>query len=400
MAARATGQRTGGGVATGLSLLLIAWSTLRPGVAPGGLHPVAGVSAFDVVVNALLFVPLGAGLLLLGLRFRMAAGSALLLSVAIELAQLWWIPGRYASPADVASNLVGACAGALLVARWESRARWWPRWAPAIVLLVFAGWIIGGYLAQPAIPGLAPWTAVWAPDPADSLPFDGRVLDARLQRVPLPPGPIPSAPTLRARLMASTAVTLRVTLVSGSPPPAATTLFGVRVGQGTEPFLELVQDGRELRAYVRTGLSWVGLPGPWLRLSEGMPGLAGDTVHLAVEATRKTLRVVSLSGGKERMAELRLTPALYFSSLVNRATGGAFWWGILPAMATFALLGLALASRVWLLLPVGVATVYLGVTGGGCAYPGWPALLLIALGALGGRGLARRLALFARTPPA
>jgi VanZ family protein len=66
--------------------------------------------------NVLLFVPLGALVAwIAGRRFWWAGVAAgLLTSCAIELAQFLFLPGRYATPADVLANTLGAVAGSLL----------------------------------------------------------------------------------------------------------------------------------------------------------------------------------------------------------------------------------------------------------------------------------------------
>jgi hypothetical protein len=68
----------------------------------------------DIVNNLLLYLPLGIALWRRSLLAVLA--SALLLSSAIEIAQLWSI-GRFASPVDAVANMVGAMLGALA---WRS----------------------------------------------------------------------------------------------------------------------------------------------------------------------------------------------------------------------------------------------------------------------------------------
>src|SRR2546430_5704779 len=67
----------------------------------------------DVLLNIILFVPLGAAVALHVRSLSRCALSAALLSATIELAQLY-IPGRDSSLGDVLSNTLGGTLGALL----------------------------------------------------------------------------------------------------------------------------------------------------------------------------------------------------------------------------------------------------------------------------------------------
>ncbi len=377
-----------------IALAAILWLTLRPN---SELHPLTAAgccSVYDVVFNILLFLPLGAGLALLGLRPRFAIGVGVLASVAIELAQRWWVQGRFASIYDVAANAAGCGLGVLIVARWERRGWWWPRVSPPLAVVVVLAWFLGGYLAQPAIPGPSPWMAEWAPAALGMPPFPGRILEVRLQGVSLPDGPVSDLPKLRARLTASRKTRFEVTIVTGPPAAGERRLVEIVVGEGTVPFLVLAQEGGTLLAYQRTGLSWVGLRGPSLRMEGVLPHAAGDTVRILVEATRRHVRLMASHAGVERESVLRLSPELYFSALFYRATDGTLWWRMVPAMLSFLLLGLTLATRPKLLVVAGLASLFLSAVGGGCAFPGWPVALSALASAAAGRALANRIGMF------
>ncbi len=389
--------RLWGGLALSMTgLAAIAWLTLRPNPASLVVGPAPCCAATDLLFNVLLYLPLGAGLALLGIRPRSAVAVGGLLSAGIELAQRAWVPGRFASPYDVATNLAGCALGVLIVASWDRRAAWWPFLAPPLAVTVVLGWFLGGYLAQPAIPGPAPWRAEWAPESPGMAAFRGQILDVRLQGTPIGAGPVANLSVLRARLAASRKVDFSATLVTGVASEKRSRLLEVVVGEGTVPFLVLDQEGGTLLAYQRTGLSWVGLRGPWLELEDALPLAAGDTVRVQLEATRRHLKltVTGGSGGAMGESSLRLAPELYFGALLYRATDGAIWWNLLPAVASFVLLGLALAGRPRLLAVVGLASLFLSAVGGGCALPAWPVALLAIAGAAAGRAAAMRLGMF------
>lgn len=70
----------------------------------------------EVISNVLMFVPLGVlGVLAFPrVRWWLVPGGCLVLSVLVELAQLSFLAGRFASVVDVAANFAGALVGAAL----------------------------------------------------------------------------------------------------------------------------------------------------------------------------------------------------------------------------------------------------------------------------------------------
>jgi hypothetical protein len=377
-------RRIGGLVLSAFGVAVIAWATLRPHTAAHLFLAASCCSLSDVVLNTLLFVPLGAGLALLGLPPLAAVVTGALLSIGIEAAQYWWIAGRFASVADVAANLAGTILGVAMTVRWPRRARWWPKVAPVLALTVVLSWLLGGLVAQPAIPGPAPWQVERA----------AAVLDVGLQGFALPDGPVADLPALRARLAASDTVRFLATVVTGAAALGRLPLVEIVVGEGTSPFLVLSEEGGTLLAYQRLGLDWVGLRGPWLVLDDVLSPPAGDTLHILLEATRRDLRLAATRGGVQRQSGLTLSPDLYFSALFYRITDGAVWGSLIPAMASFVLLGLALANRPKLLVVASLVALFMSARTGGCAYPEWPVVLVTLLGACVGWRAGRVVGLF------
>ena len=113
-----------------LGAVLIACLTLVPfaGAKPGAdaLCLFCGErAAADAVLNVLLYLPLGVGLALAGWNAPRAVLLSLLLSGAIEAAQIV-IPGRDSSARDVLTNALGGYLGAVLmmhVPRWLAGGR-------------------------------------------------------------------------------------------------------------------------------------------------------------------------------------------------------------------------------------------------------------------------------------
>jgi hypothetical protein len=73
----------------------------------------------DIVLNILLFTPLGAGLALLGMRPRAALPLATALTVTIEVLQYRVIPGRDVSLRDVLCNTLGVALGIVVAGHWR-----------------------------------------------------------------------------------------------------------------------------------------------------------------------------------------------------------------------------------------------------------------------------------------
>ena len=389
-------RRIGGLVLSASGVATIAWSTLRAHPAAHLFVASACCSFFDVVVNILLFIPLGAGLVMLGWRPQSAALTGALVSISIEAAQYWWIEGRFASVADVGANVAGALLGVLMVVRWHRRARWWPKLAPAAAVVVMLIWLFGAQVVRPAIPGPAQWVVEWGHAADGRQPFGGILIDASLQGVPLSPGRVVNQPALRALLSASDTTWLSATIVTGPPSSQAQQLFEIKVGEGNAPFMILRQEGQTLRAYQRLELIWVGLSSPWIALSDAIPATVGDTVRISLMGTGRDLHLVATHGEVRRESSLTLSPDLYLSAVFHRITDGAVWWRLVPAMASFVLLGLALANRPRLLLFASLVALFLSANRAGCAYPEWPVVLVTGLGAWAGSMVGRSLELFRR----
>jgi len=115
------------------ALVAILLVTLRPFDADNDLELVPFVDFVDGIVhrepgslreaimgavgNVFLFMPLGAILAMRGASLARAATVALLVSAAVELAQLL-VPGRTTSVDDLIFNLAGAIGGFAIAAAW------------------------------------------------------------------------------------------------------------------------------------------------------------------------------------------------------------------------------------------------------------------------------------------
>ena len=248
---------------------------------------VCGVrGAADALVNLILFVPLGAALVMNGRGGLRAVGVAGILSACIELAQLF-IPGRDPSLGDVCFNTLGAAVGqvtALFLARWalpSTRAA--ARLAVAAACGVAAIVGLTGWLLSPALPR-SDFRAWYTANRADMEFYRGRVLRTSLGSIPLVPSDLPNPVEVRRLLLAG--APLRILAVAGPRVRALSPLFVIEARWGDELFL-IGPDRDDLALRYRTRATTLRLDQPDLRLRHALRGVAaGDTLRIEAHRDR------------------------------------------------------------------------------------------------------------------
>lgn len=387
-----------------LALLLtaavaIAFFTLRPGSPSAAWSPGPCCLLTDFVLNILLFVPYGVALGLLGRRPIAAAGIGAITSAAIEIAQLW-IPGRESSIHDVMTNCAGALLGALIVAGWAARARWWRTVGPLVSTLVVLASIAGSFLVRPATPAPRTWWGQWAHDFSGTVLFPGRVLGFTLQGIPIPDGPLAESTRLNTRLANADTISWSATVVSGREVAGRAQLVGLVADRPGGEYLSLWQEGRSLLAFARLRLTDASLHNAWLRLDSALPGAAGDTVALSATMTRRRLILAAAHSGTREEGTLDLSATLFWGSFLpfELETGSRVpLWPILPMGLAF--VGLGMGSRNWIALVIATAVaLFGGPLLAGTALPPWAALAAGTIGAWGGRIISRWLGLLEASP--
>ena len=376
--------------------LLIAFFTLRPGGGgPTSLRP-GGYLLTDLILNVILFAPLGLALGLAGARPRRAAVIGLIASAAIELAQLWWIPGRDSSLHDVATNTVGAWLGALIAAHWDQRARIWRAVGPAAGAVIVLAWVGGAFLLSPSLPPARHWYAPWAHSFGDHETFTGRVLSLTLQGVPLPDGAIDGTGKLHDVLTQADTIRLEATVVTGVPAAGNSQVTSVLAARRNET-VGVWQDGSALIARHQLRLTDAGLRTPWIRLDGALPQTAGDTVRITYEVDREAMRLMAEHSGHTTQAEMRLAPDLFWSAFLPfdwQGGTGPRRWPLLPALLSYVVLGMALGRHPYLLGLASAVTIFGGPLLGAGAFPDLAAVAVAGLGPALGVLSARRLSLY------
>jgi len=198
----------------------IAVATLTPGSPTRGGWSIGWPSTADIAVNLLLFLPLGLALRHLGVRPLQVLVLATLLSAGIELTQFLVVPGRSASPWDLAANVLGATAGAT---------------APglALALPLAAAWLVSGPLLAPVAPPSEQWWGQWAHPFAGTTPFPGQILDVRFNQVPTADVELSRSETAAMRAgFSPPELIFHVELRTGRPASGRSHLASIADGQG------------------------------------------------------------------------------------------------------------------------------------------------------------------------
>jgi VanZ like family len=270
------------------ALLLIAFATLLP--IPGetqiqGFCLICGSrGTADLLLNILLFMPLGAALARRGTPRIRVFLFGLLLSGTIECAQ-FFIPGRDPSVSDVIANTCGAVLGALIA---RSAHVWLTsrpppgvgsrlcRAASAVAALLC---LVTGLLLTPAYPD-SPYFGLWTPDLGHLVTYRGRVLSATLNGESIADGPIHASDRIRAALE-SPGTDLRVRAIAGPEPEGLSPVFAIFDQQRREILL-LGLDRKELVLRLRTRASDARLDRPEMRVRGDWR--QSDTASVAIVA--------------------------------------------------------------------------------------------------------------------
>jgi hypothetical protein len=351
-------QKTLGSATTVLALACIAFLTLRSlgGPLPSGFHwcvfcGQTGVA--DFIDNVLLFVPLGLGLRLAGLRRRYALAFVVALTASIETAQYWVISGRDSALGDLLANSLGGMLGIAVIDARHALGRPAPniaRWLALTASLVLcAGAAVIQWIARPSLPPPPYWSQVATRLP-QYVPFGGTVLNATYNGNALHDGPLPD----------SLSATIRATLLDGSNQ-VATTIVPISQPKGDDvsPIVsvydrlhnEILIVGcidSALAMRVRTRAADLKLHGPTAVVGGGCAP-AGDTIHVAAQLLPR--------GGGVRLAATHATWTAVTTRHADLSTG---WHLLVPDLGRYAAPLAGVFTMLWMLVlyfPVGYWSV-------------------------------------------
>ncbi|MGI8510476.1 MAG: VanZ family protein [Gemmatimonadaceae bacterium] len=268
--------------------------------------PAGGV---DFTLNLLLYVPFGAGLGAMALRWRNAAGVVFIVSLGIELLQIGVISGRDASLGDLVANTLGGIIGIWIGSRWRSLAypsaarslrlarSWGVLW---LVTVAVAVWASGIDIPEP------PWWAQLALKGNSPETFRGSVLQTRIGGIGVSRDSLVNAPALGAALRDGAEASV-VAVIPG-PTPAPSAVFAIVDSNETEVFA-LGQDARDGVFHVQTRASaMLALRNPSVRLPGAFASGPGDTVRLTGRRTRSSLRITAERRGSRVTRTLQVSP--------------------------------------------------------------------------------------------
>lgn len=332
-------ERTGRWLATGAALAFIAALTLRP--APPAAIPLpvfclvcGDLGGVDVILNTLLFVPLGAALAGAGVRWRTVVVIAGLTSLAVEVLQFSLVGGRDASLSDLLTNTFGGALGGWGMLRW--RAILAPGDRAVRLLTVSAAALVAAVLAataallQPSIPRMGLW-GQWAPPQHPAFePYSGTMHDFEVEGIHVPYSLVPESEPLRQRLLDGE-FTARLAFTAGRPTRRISAIG--RLGSRFQEVLFVGANGTDL--VLRTRLEardWrVRAPGialPRALPPEGTPVL----VEVGVRRHHWYARVVDAGGATRAAREVPFSVALGWTMLLpfdRPLRPGDGWWSAL-----------------------------------------------------------------------
>jgi hypothetical protein len=219
------------------SLIAIGLATLWPQPpAPVDSHFCVICGSFgtvDALLNVLLFVPLGIGLSLLERSDRRAILAMCALSIAIETAQFFVIPGRDSTLGDVLANTLGGALGFMAPRHWRSMVKPSPivagRLAVAWAILWFAVQIASGFAFSLSLPDSRYYGQIGR-KLGSFAPFHGQVSSATVGGVSIPDSAIEDSHQVRERLRGGSTVAVAAVVGDSS--------------RGIAPILRIADDRR------------------------------------------------------------------------------------------------------------------------------------------------------------
>jgi hypothetical protein len=254
----------------------------------------------DFVLNIALFMPLGVGLWLAGVRPAAAWAVSAAVTVSVEGLQYALIAGRDASLGDLVANALGGGAGYVLATNWRAILR--PDLHLARRLLLGSSGMVAAILGlsawalRPSLPS-GTWYGQWAISGPEEEWFDGMVVRAELGAEPLTHWRLQDSRERRERLKGQP-IRLWAKIVSGRPQEAPLRIISVAVDSAR--FIALSAAGGDLRFGVQVRGRDLRLRSPTFRLAGALPERAGVPAEVEGSVWQGTVSVGARHEGEAR----------------------------------------------------------------------------------------------------
>jgi glycopeptide antibiotics resistance protein len=298
--------------------------------------PLAGV---DILLNTLLFVPLGVGLNLCGLSLWKAVLICFALSLSIETTQAFIATGRDATLSDILTNTSGGAIGfwsARTAPTWLAPSRKTAAWLAAIwgaIWLLIQ--IVSTYSFSPSLSPSQYYGQI-ARQRGGREMFHGQVDSARIDTIAIPNGAFADSRSIRQLLLNGTPIVAVVRLAEPTPNFASI----IRVADDKQRgIVSIAEQGDRLVFSIRTGASNLRLREP----AFGMPGVftgarppadsAAETLVMSARFNDGTVQLAAQTRSAHR--ELNLSPRAALAWTVLLPFHGHLESGGMERVATF-----------------------------------------------------------------
>jgi hypothetical protein len=298
-------------------LIAIAILTLRPD--PGQAEASATTpllclvcghrGGVDVILNLLLFAPLGTGLRLAGWRWRTILSAAALVSFTVELLQYTVVAGRDASLGDLVTNTAGAAAAAALAARWRVLVLPSSRAAARLFLgwsLLWVGVLAATVWLQDPRSLRGPLRSGWPETARPERGFGGRVLEARVDGVAMPRQETPPERAVLRRSLDRGEAMIEVRVLSGPPTEDLVFIYSLQVRH--TPLLGLGQYARDAVLVVPSRAQRLRIWSSAVQLRDAFPADSGVPVTVQGAVRDGRVRLSVRWGGRVRQTGMLLRP--------------------------------------------------------------------------------------------
>ena len=305
----------------GASIAVILAATVTPQSGHPETDPLCvicgSLGGVDAILNVLLFLPLGFGLALSGVRTIYALFAMLLLSAGIEVTQFFFISGRDANIGDVLTNALGGALGFALASTstiWRDPSR---RAAAALCVTWSAIWLavqlISSFAFAPALPPTRYYGQI-ARIFGNMATFDGQVLSATIDSVDVPN--FGYAKSAQFRELLGRGASVRATVIPAAPTSRIAPIVRVADEERQEIVL-LGQDHSNLVFGLRTGAVTLRLRPPFFAVRQAFPSRSdgaglhiSDTLQLRARYAPSGVEMRVDSKGATRQRRMAVYPGL------------------------------------------------------------------------------------------